>query len=184
MSENDPERHGLGDQLAEAYNRMLERVRKGVDEVRGEVEEDALPALERALARAKETATELGELSREEADRIGDYLKRDLQDAAEFVSQSGQELRDWLNFDLKLVKRGLADLFAQVVDRTRIDLAELQRRAETMGEWRTGEVTALGTLECKGCGEQIHFTEPGRIPPCPKCHGTHFRRVSTHPDEE
>jgi len=52
-----------------AYERMLERVREFTTEARGEV----VPKLQHGLDAAREKATELGELSREEAEKIGNY---------------------------------------------------------------------------------------------------------------
>ncbi len=164
--------NGNGERWTDAYNRMLERIRHRIEEL----EHDTKPRLEHAVEKAQETASELGELTREEAEKISLYLRRDLQDAAEFVADSGRELSDWLRFDWQLVEQGMADLFTRVVDQTRVELGQLQQRAEAFGEWHTGEVAGIGTLECKSCGEHVTFTRTGRIPPCPRCHGTTFRR--------
>jgi predicted RNA-binding Zn-ribbon protein involved in translation (DUF1610 family) len=161
----------LNQKLIEAYNRMLERTRAGMGE--------AGKGMQHALDAAMEKASELGELSREEAEKVSEYVKRDLQDAAEFISESGDELRDWLRFDMAVVENSLLDLFSDMVDHTRDALTRLELRANALGEWHTGEITSIGTLQCKGCGEKLHFHHTGHIPPCPKCHGTAFRRIST-----
>lgn len=169
---------GMKQRLADAYYRMLGRMKTALEQA----EHEAGPVLNRAVDRAQETATELGELTREEAERIGGYLKRDLDDAARFLADSGSELADWLKFDLKLVEKGLADMFSQAVDYTRLEYGKLAERADALGEWHSGEITGIGTLECKACGEKLHFHHISHIPPCPKCRGSHFRRVS-HSDE-
>jgi hypothetical protein len=161
---------GLDSKLTVAYNLMLERAR--------ETMAAAGKGLRHGVDAAMEKATELGELSREEAEEVSEYVLRDLHDAAEFVSESGSELRDWLRFDLEVVEQSLADMFAQMVDHTKVELANLEQRATTLGEWHTGEIVGIGTLECKGCGEQLHFHHTGHIPPCPKCHGTKYKRIS------
>ncbi len=165
---------GIEKQLIEGYNRMLERVKQ----MAGNAEKDALPVLKEGIEHATETAHELGELTKEEAERVAYYLRRDLQDAAGFVADSGKELGDWLRFDLQVVEQSLADIFNQVVDRTRTELQQLEERATAIGEWHTGEIVSIGTLECKGCGELLHFHHTSHIPPCPKCHGTTYRRIS------
>lgn len=165
---------GMKQHLVDAYYRMLGRMKTALEEA----EHKTAPMVDRAIERAQETATELGELSREEAERVGGYLKRDLDDAARFLAESGSELGEWLKFDLKLVEKGMADLFRDSVDYTRLELQHLARRADALGEWHSGEVTSIGTLECKACGEKLHFHHIGHIPPCPKCHGTVYRRVS------
>ncbi len=168
------EKEGWGERLTDAYRKMLERVRHRIDEL----EHDTGPVVQRALDDARERATELGELSREEAEKLGGYLRRDLEEAAEFVADGGRELGEWIQFDIQVVERSLADLFAGAVDRTRVELGQLSERASAFGEWHTGEVTGLGSLQCKSCGEVLHFQAPSHIPPCPRCHGTSFRRVS------
>lgn len=165
---------GMKQHLVDAYYRMLGRLKTSMEEA----EHKAAPAVERAIERAQETATELGELTREEAERVGGYLRRDLDDAARFLADTGSELGEWLKFDLKLVEKGLADLFRDSVDYTRLEFDKLAKRADALGEWHSGEITGIGTLQCKACGEKLHFHHIGHIPPCPKCHGTVFRRVS------
>ncbi len=156
-----------------AYERMLERARDFASEAREGLE----PKLQHGLDAAREKATELGELSREEAEKIGNYLKRDVYDAAKFLaSEKTDDLKDWLRFDVQLVEERLADSFALLVDKTTVELKQLADRARAVGEWHTGEITGPGTLVCKECGEEIHFHKTGHIPPCPKCHATVYRR--------
>jgi len=155
--------------LIEAYNRMMERVREVVGQ-----EADAL---RQAVDHAEEKAVELGELTREEAERIGGYLVRDLHDAGEYMAETGEELKGWLRFDLEKIEAQVLTLFAEVADKTTVELAALAERARHAGERRTGQVTGIGTLKCTACGELLHFQKTGHIPPCPKCHGTSYRRV-------
>jgi hypothetical protein len=168
---NKPLPEGAAEKLTEAYDRMLERTRETMDK--------ADKGLHEAVETAMERATELGELTREEADLVSIYVMRDLEDAAEFIGKSGNELRDWLRFDIEVVEDALLQIFSQMVDHTRATLDELEKRANAIGEWHTGEIVGIGTLQCKGCGEMLHFHHTGHIPPCPKCHGTKFRRVTT-----
>jgi len=168
------DKRGWEERLTEAYDKMLARVRHRMQEM----EKEARPTLHGALENAKETATELGELSREEAEKVAKYLRRDLEHAADFLSRTGEDLGGWLRFDAELTERTLADMFMQVADRTRVELAEFSLRADALGEWHTGEISGIGTLECKSCGEKLHFHQTGHIPPCPKCRGTTFRRIS------
>jgi hypothetical protein len=155
-----------------AYERMLERTKQLLTETGQEV----TPKLQQALDEAKEKTAELGELSREEAEKIGNYLRRDLYDAAEFLAEDRGELRDWLRFDIQLVEDRIVDALSLLVDQTKLELAELAEQAQLFGEWHTGEVTGPGTLICQSCGEELHFQKAGHIPPCPKCHGSSYRR--------
>ena len=161
------------DHLLDAYHTMLERVKSSIELA----DEKAIPTLARNIEAAREKAVELGELTREEAERVGEYLQRDLEAAGDFMTRTGKALADWLSLDVELIENRLLEMFRIAADQTSIELARLAEQASVFGDWKTGEITGIGVLECKSCGEHIHFHKPGRIPPCPKCHGSHFRRV-------
>lgn len=155
-----------------AYKRMQERIRNALQHTR----QETLPTLQHVVENAQEKAVELGELTREEAERIGEYLRRDVRDAANYLEQNGSELRTWLKFDLELVEDRILDMFAVMVDHTRLELDRLAEQANR-AEWHTGEIVGPGTLRCKSCGQELQFHEPGHIPPCPKCRGGVFIRA-------
>jgi Zn finger protein HypA/HybF involved in hydrogenase expression len=161
------------DNQVHAYNSMLQRV-KGFME---KAEHGAIPKLQQALQFASDKAIEVGELTAEEADKIAKYLQRDIQEAATYLGEHGDELKDWLKLDILLVENKLLEMFSQVVDQTTLELDRLAIEAQ-MSEWHTGEVTGIGVLECTQCGEHLHFHKSGHIPPCPKCHGTVFQRIA------
>ncbi|HEC19668.1 MAG TPA: hypothetical protein ENI97_10040 [Gammaproteobacteria bacterium] len=164
----------MENKLIKAYERMRERVHEFLQNTSG----DIVPTLQDALESAKEQAVHLGELTKDEAERVKDYLQRDLHDAAEYVEQQRGELADWLRFDVQLVEERIWDSLSKLVDQTTVELAQLRERANLLGEWHTGEITGPGTLVCTKCGEVLHFHKTGHIPPCPKCHGTVFKRPS------
>lgn len=158
------------EKMVAAYETMLERVNQFSDK--------AGPVLKEGIDQARETAVELGELSREEAEKIAAYLERDMKDAAEFIVETGQDFKDWFKFDVQLIEAKLFDMFASVADQTSVELRELAERAKRASRLKTGEITGPGTLECVECGEQLHFDKPGHIPPCPKCRATEYKRVN------
>lgn len=160
--------------LVEAYNRMMEQVRHAAEQAGKEVR----PVLAHLVEAAQDKAVELGELTREEADRVGRYLKRDIEDAAEYLaSDEARELVDWLKFDIRLIEERLFELFTSVADNTRLAMLRLEESAARASEYHSGEITGIGTLKCAGCGQLLHFHETGHIPPCPKCHGARFTRA-------
>ncbi len=167
---NDSRKDGI-DRLSEAYDRMLELVHDGVERL----EKDALPQLKERLAQAEEKMVELGELTREEADKLSLYLQRDLEDAGKYLADTGEEFRAWLRTDASLIETRMLDMLASVADQTSLQLRQWAERAR-QSPYKTGEVTGPGVLQCKSCGELIHFQKAGRIPPCPKCHATEFKR--------
>ena len=116
-------------------------------------------------------------LSADEVVLLEEYVKRDLSDAAQYMSKTGKELKDWLGFDLALIERGFWEKFSSAADKTTTELLQIKQQAED-AEYHTGEVIGLGTLVCDKCGQEMHFYKPGHIPPCPKCHDIHFHRKS------
>jgi hypothetical protein len=161
------------DKLAHAYHKMVSRVRSIV----GGQESKTEPGVPRGIEKAKQKAVELGELSQEEADRLGEYLRRDLQDAARYLSDTGKALGDWLMLDLELIEEQLLDAFSQVADKTRLELALWAEQARHEQDYYSGETIGMGTFACLSCGERLHFHQAGRLPPCPKCHHTLFKRL-------
>ncbi|MBF0255459.1 MAG: zinc ribbon-containing protein [Gammaproteobacteria bacterium] len=160
------------DRLTAAYERMLGLVHEGVERF----EQDTLPQLGERLDQAREKMVELGELSREEAQRLSDYLQRDIEDAGKYLADTGEEFRTWLKTDASLIEARFLHMLASVADQTSLQLKQWAERARQT-PYKTGEITGPGVLACKTCGEQIHFHKAGRIPPCPKCHATEFNRV-------
>lgn len=159
-----------------AYNRMMERVKESFEQV----EDKTLAALQHSVDRAKDTAVKLGELTRDEAEEIGAYLRRDLEDAGEYLADTGKELRTWLHFDLELVEERLWEMFTAAADQTKLAYLELALRAQRASEYHTGEITTVGSLKCKACGEVLHFHATAHIPPCPQCRSTVFVRHRSH----
>ena len=170
MSE-DPDRQSS---QVHAYERMLERLRERLEETGEAVEHGFRDALETV----RERSIELGELTRDEADRVAGYLRRDLEDAAEYVEKARGTYGDWLYMDLQLVERWMWDRFASVADQTRLQWQAFNRELQAAASYHTGEITGPGTLVCDGCGERLHFARAGHIPPCPSCRGTTFQRAA------
>ncbi|MEZ5587708.1 MAG: zinc ribbon-containing protein [Sedimenticolaceae bacterium] len=160
------------DRLVGAYEAMLERVHEAAETG----EKKTVPWLREALANAREKAVQLEELTREEADKVSRYVERDLHEAASYIADTGQEFRDWLTFDWRLMQNRMLDMFAGMADQTSQALRGFAEQARQASQYHTGEITAPGVLECTGCGETLHFEKTGRIPPCPKCNATTFQR--------
>lgn len=74
------------------------------------------------------------------------------------------------------VAAGAQSLFSKVLSNTAETLNEWAQKSEQQLEFKTGEITSPGTLTCKNCCEQVHMKRTARIPPCPKCHKTYFRK--------
>ena len=164
--------HDPIDILADAYEKMFERAAehfRNAEEKTGEL-------LHSLIDEARETAVELKEISREDAEKLAAWLKRDLDEATGYLSETGHDLRDWLGFETTLVESGIVDLLLKAADKTTLQLLRIKEEARRASTYHTGEITAPGTLVCEQCGEKLHFHKTGRIPPCPKCHATNFKR--------
>lgn len=160
------------DRLTDAYDVMLERV----NDVMKDAEHKTSKRFKEGMEHAREKAVELDELSREEAEKIGRYLERDLSDAAKFLADTGEEFKQWFKFDLEMVENRMFEAMASVADKTRVELDQWSEWASEASIYKTGEVTGAGTLICMECGKEMHFHKAGHIPPCSGCGKTNFQR--------
>lgn len=163
------------DRLVQAYNRMAERVQQRM-QLLEETEREVIEGWRHSIQHAADRAVELNELTREEAQMVAEYFRRDLEDAGHYLATTRREMSDWLRFDLEYAESRLLDWFRSAADRTRLDMLEFNAQLERAGHYHTGEVAGPGTLRCDGCGKELRFSTSGRIPPCPQCHGTVFSR--------
>ena len=159
--------HENAEAITKAYELLLKESLSKVHQASGD--------FHKIISEVRQKSAELKDYSEHEAARMEDYLKRDLIDAASYLNKTGQELKDWLGFDLALIERELWERFSLAVDKTTLELLQLKQNAAN-AEYRTGELTGLGTLICDQCNRQLHFHKPGHIPPCPGCSGTRFHR--------
>ncbi|MGR8933771.1 MAG: zinc ribbon-containing protein [Gammaproteobacteria bacterium] len=150
----------------QAYNAILEHLH------------NAGKSVAHGLDSAKEKVSEFGGLTQEEAHKVADYVKRDLEDAAHNLTGTGNDsLSEWLKFDVELIENFALDAFMSVADKTRIELAKLDQYARSAETYHSGEITGPGTLTCEQCNEELTFKSTSVIPPCPKCSATTFIRV-------
>ena len=171
MPENTP----LNQRLINAYNNMLEHLRIGPPDLD---ENQPSPDLQHRLDKAMEKVSEIEQLGTNEAKTITGYLKRDIEAAAHWLANEGEDLKDWFRFDIEQAESKLIEHFSIVADQTTLELKKLRQQADVIGEWHTGEITGVGTLRCSECNKDIHFHTTGHIPPCPQCHGTVFKRIT------
>ncbi|MDE3022160.1 MAG: zinc ribbon-containing protein [Pseudomonadota bacterium] len=156
----------LNKPMGEAYELLLEKalqkthqtgafVHDMIEEVRGEI-------------------IDLYKLGDDEVAKLEKYVRRDLIDAAHYLDKTGN-LKDWLGFDVALIKDEFWKRFSEAADQTTVSLNQLKLQA-AKAEYHSGELVGLGTMVCDQCGQTLHFHKPGHIPPCPKCNNMHFHR--------
>jgi Zn finger protein HypA/HybF involved in hydrogenase expression len=152
----EQEEVGLYEKLASRTADLLEEGRKTFDE---------------ALKRAKEELSAAGDFSRERADKLGEYVRRDLKANADKATEAVKKA-----VIPQRVAAGVQSTFSRILTSAAETLTELAERSEKSLEYKTGEITSPGTLTCKDCDAEMHMTKTTRIPPCPKCHKTIFRK--------
>ncbi|PCI70579.1 MAG: hypothetical protein COB26_01310 [Piscirickettsiaceae bacterium] len=164
----------IQDKLLHAYDTMVKRLHDVVEKA----EKIAIPTIDENIQQAKEKAIELGELSREEANKVAGYLKRDLDDVSAYLQETQEEFSEWLSFESTLIEGKIGDWLNLVADKTKLQWDKLSLDAIKAQLYHSGEVTGPGTLECIACEQTLNFKKTGHIPPCPKCHKTEFKRHS------
>lgn len=130
--------------------------------------------LEEALKKSADEVRSAGDYTREKTDRIIGYVRRDIQHLTDNSEKARQSFRE--AFEPSRLSAGVQSLFTKILSGTAETLGEWARKSEQNLEFKTGEVTSPGTLTCRNCGEEIHIRKPSRIPPCPACHKTLFRK--------
>ena len=159
MSEN----HDNNEQDVSLYEKLADRT--------AELLEEGKKTLDEALKKAKEELSKAGEFSGEQMDKVAAYVKRDVAENAEKATEAVKKA-----VDPHRVAAGAQSIFARILNSAADALSDLADKAEKATEFKTGEVTSSGTLTCRECGAEMHMKTTGRIPPCPKCRKTVFRK--------
>ncbi len=159
MSENKDNHEqdvSLYEKLADRTAELLEEGKKTLDE---------------ALKKAKEEISRAGDFSSEQMDKVASYVRRDVAEQAGRATEAVKTA-----VDPHRVAAGAQSIFARILNSAADALSDLAEKAEKATEFKTGEVTSSGTLTCRDCDAEMHMKTTGRIPPCPKCRKTVFRK--------
>jgi len=156
QEQQDQQEVSFYEKLAERTAELIEEGRKTLDE---------------ALKRAKDELTRAGNFTTDQADRVAEWVRRDVKQGAEKASDAVKKA-----IEPQRLAVGAQSVLARILTGTADALSELAKKTEQALEFKTGEVTSAGTLTCKECGAEMHMKQAARIPPCPKCHKTVFRK--------
>ncbi len=159
--------------LGEAYELLLE---KTLDELH--IDDRRKKNIEDTIHKVSKDIPQLKNLDDTLLRQVQDAVHRDLHSAGQHFSETTQEVKDWLGFELKLVEGSLLDLLPKIADQTTVELLEW-KQDQAKRALHTGEVTGPGVLVCDSCGKQLHFHHAGHIPPCAGCNSTVFHRLSS-----
>ena len=161
--------------LISAYNQIMKEMRDAFEQA-----DPNDMSLQKSLDLAKHQVVHLGEVSAEEAHEIGEYIKRDINDAAEYMMDSSAEFYDWLMLDIEIIEHKVIDLFLSVADHTRIELEQFKQPSslsEQIPLYKSGEITGPGSLICENCGKTKQFLSSDEITDCKRCgHDGFIRR--------
>jgi len=128
-----------------------------------------------ALEKARQQLTSTGTFTEEQGQKFKKFLERDLlNQASDYARSIGEKAGDHLN-PSRLGAGALASM-TSMLDVAGNALNSLANMAGKALSYHSGEITSAGTLTCVSCGQQMHFKQTGRIPPCPSCHDTKFRK--------
>lgn len=158
---NNDEHQDLG-----FYERLTKRT--------AEILQDGKKTFDEALKKAGEEINNAGEFSSDQVDKIKAWVRRDFALMGEHAGKARESFKKAV--EPHRVAAGAQSLFSWLLSATSETLADWHEKTEKHLEYKTGEVTSPGTLTCKACEAEMHLKSNSRIPPCPKCHKTLFRK--------
>lgn len=164
--------HHSSSHLVNAYNQMMASIREVFEET-----DTSDTSLRQALDIARKRAVHVGEITLDEAQEIAEYIKRDINDAAEYMMETSSEFGDWLMLDIEVIERKVVDLFLSVADRTRVELEQFKNHTRKSSLYYSGEITGPGTLICNQCGQRVAFPTTAQIETCDQCGNNTFQRA-------
>ena len=125
-----------------------------------------------ALEKARKQLTSAGAFSEEQGQKLKKFMERDF---AHMATEMRDEAREKL--DPSRLSVGALSSIASLLRGAGSMLSDVANRADRNLKCRSGEITTAGTLICLACGHEIHKKKTGRVPPCPKCHATEFKKT-------
>lgn len=178
------------------YEKLRQRVSKLLGEVHEKINGEAIGhAMDKATAELKE----LGGHSKEAIGNASKSLKKDIVSTAEHLKPKLDEATEgtkkqfdhWLDKGGALwhdIAREAEHIYEYSRDKGGAFLVNVTHGLSDWSEkasqkldksllYKTGEITHGGEFVCTSCEGKIHLKHPGRIPPCPKCTKTEFRRT-------
>jgi len=104
-----------------AYNQMIQEMLIAFKQT-----DAGYVTLQRALEISKRRVLRNGDASAEEIYEIGEFIKHDINDAAEYMMENCSEFIDWLSLDIEIIERKVIDVFLDVAEITRLEIARLK----------------------------------------------------------
>ena len=163
----EPGREAKPDPLAELYETLSRFFRENLERA-GTLSDEAF---ERALHEAREQAGRLRQSYADDVAKVADSVRRDWNDAIRFTQEQTRG-----KLELERLQAGALGVLARLARSAGEQLEAFASRINQRLSDKTGEIAGAGTLACERCEQTLHFEKATRIPPCPRCHGSVFRR--------
>jgi len=158
-----------------AYERVVKRLGAGLENA----EVRSWDFLQKQIEEAVNVEQTAAQMTQDELDLLGAYVRRDMQQLGRYSHKAGEGLAAFLKFDLNYLEGQVLDSLKTLADQTRIDQELLREQLDHESEqYIAGELATVGTLECLECGMPHRLLSTVIIEPCQKCHGSYFKRVS------
>jgi hypothetical protein len=195
IMETEKKQEPRTDEELAAYEKMRQRVSKIFGELHDKINGETISlAIDKATSELKEA----GGHSREAIGKASAALKKDIASTTEHfkpkvdgvTDEAKKQFDHWLDKGGALwhdIAQEAEHVYEYSRDKGGAFLANVTRGlsewGQTVGEkldtslkYKTGEISHGGEFICTNCEGMIHLKHPGRIPPCPKCTKTEFRR--------
>lgn len=158
-----------------AYDRVVKRLESSL----ADVEIKSWAFLQQQIEEAVNVEQAAEQMTRDELDLLGAYVKRDMQALGHYSHRAGEGMAAFLKFDLNYLEHQVKESLLALADHTRVDQELLREQLDHDAEqYIAGELATVGTLECLECGMPHRLLSTVIIEPCQKCGANYFRRVS------
>jgi hypothetical protein len=182
----------ISEEELDVYQKLRRSISKKLGEIHDKVNAETIS---RSMDSAAVEMKEAGEYSKKAIANAKEALKKDIASTGHFMSEVSEDAKkrfevlsdkggelwrdlgkeaDYLK-DMSLDKGGA--FLLSVVNAVGDWSKTFGKKLDQSLKYKTGEMTHGGAFDCTDCEGTIHLKQAGRIPPCPKCSKTEFRRA-------
>ena len=124
--------------LREGYERLLERMQDGANELTWD-------NLQKDLDDAVAFEAELEEYTKDELALLRAWVERDLKDMRYYMADTGKQVASWLGIDIDQLSRRVAESLLSIADRSVVDRERFEDDLEAAhADYCEGEMAAPG----------------------------------------
>jgi hypothetical protein len=157
--------------LREGYERLLERLKDGANELTWE-------NLQKDLDDAVEFEDDLSEYTKDELALLRAWVERDLKDMRGYLGDSGRQVAEWLGIDLGYLSRRVSESLLSIADRSVVERERFDVDLEAArADYCEGEMAVPGKMACVHCDAEITLERVQLLEPCHQCGRRYFARV-------